>query len=150
MKVKFLAFDRTLGTGTTVFVELPQSTIPGDEGMQAEVVLGIGVNDAAIGRIRAKLSKVRARRELGRLFGSGQRTAPLDAQAVRAKAPTAHRQIGQADRDALFEPQGASVLQTVLVTLIERDDQGYLPTASSNTEETQSVISGVQRSGLNR
>ena len=48
-KVKLLALDGTLGAGATVFVELPQVTIPGDEGMQAVVFLGIGVDDAAIG-----------------------------------------------------------------------------------------------------
>ena len=38
-----------LGAGAGILVALPEGAIPGDEGMQAVVFLGIGVDDAAIG-----------------------------------------------------------------------------------------------------
>ena len=49
LKVTFLALDRTLSTGATLGVKLPQVTIPRDEGVQAVVVLRIGVDDATVG-----------------------------------------------------------------------------------------------------
>jgi hypothetical protein len=48
VEVPLLALDGTLGAGTSILMALPKVTIPGDEGMQAVVFLGIGVNDAAI------------------------------------------------------------------------------------------------------
>jgi hypothetical protein len=47
--VVLLALDGTLGTGTTLGVTLPEITIPGDKGVQAIVLLRIGVDNAAIG-----------------------------------------------------------------------------------------------------
>ena len=48
MEVMLLAPDGTLGAGASILMALPKVTIPGDEGMQAIVFLGIGVNDAAV------------------------------------------------------------------------------------------------------
>ena len=46
--VELLALDGTLGTGTTLCVTLPEIAVPGDQGMQAIVLLRIGIDDAAI------------------------------------------------------------------------------------------------------
>ena len=100
-KVEFFALDRTLGARALVLMAVPEVTIPGNESVQAEVLLGIGVDDAAIGRSGAIPAKVRAGRKLRGSFGSRQRTTPLDAQAVRAEAVVPHRQFGRADGDAI-------------------------------------------------
>ena len=46
--VVLLALDRTLGTRAALGVALPKVAIPGDKGVQAKVLLGIGVDDPAI------------------------------------------------------------------------------------------------------
>ena len=48
-KVVLFAFDGAFGAGARIFVTLPERTVPGDEGMQAIVLLGVSVDDAAIG-----------------------------------------------------------------------------------------------------
>ena len=48
MEVTLFALDGTLGARTSIHMALPKVTIPGDEGMQAIILLGIGVNDAAV------------------------------------------------------------------------------------------------------
>ena len=48
-EVVLLALDGTLGTGAALSVEVPKVGIPGDEGVQAVVALGIGVDNAAVG-----------------------------------------------------------------------------------------------------
>ena len=47
-EVTLFAFDRAFGTGACILVALPESTLSGDEGVQAVVLLGIGIDDAAI------------------------------------------------------------------------------------------------------
>ncbi len=49
VEIMLLALDGTLGTGTSILMALPEVTIPGDEGMQAVVFLGIGINDPTVG-----------------------------------------------------------------------------------------------------
>jgi hypothetical protein len=53
MEVVLFAFDGAFGTGAGVFVEVPEVATSGDEGVEAIVHLGVGVDDAAIGRVRA-------------------------------------------------------------------------------------------------
>ena len=48
MKVVLFALDRAFGAGAHVLVALPESAFPGDESMESIVLLGIGVDDAAI------------------------------------------------------------------------------------------------------
>ena len=89
-KVVFFAFDRAFGAGASIEVCLPEVAFSGDESMQTVVLLGIGVEDAAIGRRRAVVGEVRAGVEVGCLLGSGQGAAPLDAPAVGTEAPQRH------------------------------------------------------------
>ena len=49
MEIVLLAFDRAFGTGAGVFVEVPEVAISGDESVEAIFLLGIGVEDAAVG-----------------------------------------------------------------------------------------------------
>jgi hypothetical protein len=48
-EVILFAFDGALGTGAGILVALPEVTIPGDEGMESVVLLGIGVDDPPVG-----------------------------------------------------------------------------------------------------
>ena len=48
-EVTLFALDRAFGTGTSILVALPERGISGDESVQAIVLLGIGIDDAAIG-----------------------------------------------------------------------------------------------------
>ena len=50
-EVVLFALDRAFGAGAHVLVALPESAFSGDEGVQAIVLLGIGVDDAAIRRV---------------------------------------------------------------------------------------------------
>ena len=59
MEVVFLAFDGAFGTSAGSLVAQPERTGSGDEGMEAVVDFGIGVDDAAIGRTGASLAEVR-------------------------------------------------------------------------------------------
>ena len=47
-EVSFFALDRAFSTGTSILVALPERAISGDEGVQAVVLLGIGIDDAAV------------------------------------------------------------------------------------------------------
>ena len=78
---------------------------------------------------------MRARGDVGSLLGSSQRATPLEAQAIGAEAPAFHGQASLAEGDALFESQGTSVAQVILVALVERDDEGHLPTLSGQAKE---------------
>ena len=91
---------------------------------------------------------MRTRGEVRGLFGGGQGAAPLEAQAVWTKAPAFHTQAGRTDRDALFEPQRASVMQVVLVAFVERDDESQAPALSGQTKESQSIVSCIEGGGL--
>ena len=46
--VKFLALDRALSTRASILVAQPQVAISGDDGMEAIVFLGIGVDDPTV------------------------------------------------------------------------------------------------------
>ena len=46
--VEFLTLEGTLGTRTALGVAKPKVTMPGDKGMQAIVLGGIGVDDATV------------------------------------------------------------------------------------------------------
>ena len=48
-EVILLALDRAFGAGAGILVALPKVTIPGDEGMESVILLGIGVDDPAVG-----------------------------------------------------------------------------------------------------
>ncbi len=48
-EVVLLALDRAFGTRACILVALPVCASSGDEGMQAIVLLGIGVDDTTIG-----------------------------------------------------------------------------------------------------
>ena len=48
-EVVLFALDGTFGAGACILVGLPERAISGDEGVQAVVLVGIGVDDAAIG-----------------------------------------------------------------------------------------------------
>ncbi|NIN65005.1 MAG: hypothetical protein GTO63_09950, partial [Anaerolineae bacterium] len=48
-KVVLFAFDRAFGARACILVYLPEGALSGDEGVQPIVLLGIGVDDAAIG-----------------------------------------------------------------------------------------------------
>ena len=47
-EVILLAFDRAFGAGAGVLMTLPKVAVPGDEGMESEVLFGIGVDDSAV------------------------------------------------------------------------------------------------------
>ena len=49
VEVILLPLDGALGAGAGIFVALPKVTIPWDEGMESVVLLGIGVEDPAVG-----------------------------------------------------------------------------------------------------
>ena len=49
VEVVFLAFDGALGTRAGILVTLPERTGSGDEGVEAVVVFGIGVDDPTVG-----------------------------------------------------------------------------------------------------
>ena len=59
VEVIILAFDGALGARPGILVAQPERTGSGDEGMEAVVDFGIGVDDAAIGRTGASLAEVR-------------------------------------------------------------------------------------------
>ena len=50
-KVILLAFEGSPGTGAGILMGLPKATIPRDAGVEVIVFLGIGVDDATIGRV---------------------------------------------------------------------------------------------------
>ena len=52
-KVELLTLDGTLSARALVLMAIPKVTIPGNEGVQAVVLLRIGVDDATIGGRRA-------------------------------------------------------------------------------------------------
>ena len=147
-KVILFTFDGAFGTGAGVFVEVPEVAISGDESVAAIVLLGIGVEDAAIGRVRTVLCEVRTRGDVRGFLGGGQGAAPFEAQAVGAEAPALHGQASLADGDASFEPQGTGVAQVVLVALVEGYDEGHMPALSSQAKEPQRIVGRIQGSGL--
>jgi hypothetical protein len=61
-EVILLALDGALSTRSCVFVRLPQVAISRNECVQAIVLLRIGVDDAAIGRIGAAIGKMGGKR----------------------------------------------------------------------------------------
>ena len=48
-KVILFAFDRAFGARACILVYLPEGAVSGDESVQAIVLLGIGIDDAAVG-----------------------------------------------------------------------------------------------------
>ncbi len=46
--VIFLALDGAFGARASIEVALPEDTIPGNEGVEAVVFFGVGINDPAI------------------------------------------------------------------------------------------------------
>jgi hypothetical protein len=150
MEIVLLALDGAFGTGACVFVEIPECAIPGDESVEAIVLLGIGVEDTAVGGVRTALSEVGARSDVWRFLGGGQWATPLEAQAVRAEAPGLHGQASLADGDALLETEGTSVAQVVRVALVEGDDESHLPALGGQAKEAQGIVGGIQGGGLDR
>jgi hypothetical protein len=148
MEIVLLAFDGAFGTGAGVFVEVPEVAVSGDERVEAIVLLGVGVDDAAVGRARTVRGEVRTGGEVWSLLGSGQGAAPFEAQAVGTEAPMLHGQANLADGDTFFQPQGTGVAQVILVALVERNDEGHVPALSGQTKETQGIVGRIQRSGL--
>ena len=102
-EVVLLALDRTFGTRAALGVAAPEVAIPGDKGVQAKVLLRIGVDDPSIRRSGTVEAKVRARSNRWCLLGGSQRTTPFDAQAVGAEAPAFHRILGQANGNTLLQ-----------------------------------------------
>ena len=147
-EVVLLALDGALGTRAGVLVRLPKVTISRDEGVQAIVLLWVGVDDAAIRRIGAAVGKKGTRGKRRGFPGSSQRAAPLDTQAIIAEASAFHRKTSGADGDIIFESQRASISEIVLVALIERDDEGHTPTSSGQAEVANGIVSGIQGSSL--
>ena len=48
-EVALFALDGTFGAGACILVRLPEGAVSGDESVQAVVLLGIGIDDAAVG-----------------------------------------------------------------------------------------------------
>ncbi len=71
VEVVLLAFDRAFGAGAGVLMALPEVAVSGDQGMEAIVLLGVGVDDATVGGIGATVGEVRARGEGRGFLGSG-------------------------------------------------------------------------------
>ena len=149
-EVTLLALDGALSTRAGVLMRLPKVTISRDEGVQAIVLLRVGVDDAAIRRIGAAVGKKGTRGKRRGFPGSSQRTAPLDAQAIIAEASLFHRETSGTDRDVFFKSQGASISQVALVALIEGDDEGHTPTGSGQTEVANGIVGSIQGSSLDR
>ncbi len=116
-----------------------QRTLLGDESMEAIVLLGIGVEDAAVGRVRTVLGEVRTRGDVRGFLGGGQGAAPFETQAVGAEAPALHGQAGRADGDTFFEPQGTGIGQVGLVAFVEGYNKGHMPALSSQAKEPQGI-----------
>ena len=147
-EVILLALDGALGTRARVLMRLPKVAISRDERVKAIVLLWVGVDDAAIGRIGATIGEMGARGKRRGFPGSSQRAAPLDAQAIIAEASPSHWETSGTDRDVFLESQGASISQVVLVTLIEGDDESRTPTSSRQTEVPNGIVGGIQGSNL--
>ena len=49
MEIVLLTLDGAFGTGAGVFVKVPEVAISGNQGVEAIVLLGVGVDDAAVG-----------------------------------------------------------------------------------------------------
>jgi len=62
-EVTLLALDGALSTRASVLMRLPKMAVSRDEGVQAIVLLWVGVDDASVGRIGTAVGKVRARGE---------------------------------------------------------------------------------------
>ena len=148
MEVVLLTLDRAFGTGAGVFVKVPENAISGDESVEAIVLLGIGVEDATVGRVRTVLGEVRAGGDVRRLLGGGQGAAPFEAQAVGTEAPVLHGQASLADGDAFIESQGTGMAEVVLVALVEGYDEGHMPALSSQAKEPQGIMGRIQGNGL--
>ncbi len=41
-------------------------------------------------------------------------------------------------------------MKVILVTLVEGDDEGHVPTLGGQAEEAQGIVGGIQGSGLDR
>jgi hypothetical protein len=149
-EVTLLALDGAFSTGAGVLMRLPKVAISRDEGVQAIVLLWVGVDDAAIRRIGAAVGKKATRGKRRGFSGSSQRTAPLDAQAIGAEAGPFHRETSGTDGDMLFESQRTSISQVVLVALIEGDNEGHTPTGSGQTEVANGIVGSIQGSSLDR
>ena len=149
-EVTLLALDGAFSTRAGILVRVPKVAISGDEGVQAIVLLWVGVDDAAIRRIGAAVGKKSTRGKRRGFPGSSQRTAPLDAQAIIAEASLFHGETSGTDGDMLFESQRASILQVTLVALIEGDDEGHTPTGSGQTEIANGIVGSIQGSSLDR
>ena len=103
VKVVLFTLDRAFSRGTGVGVKLPEVAVSRDAGVQAVILLGIGVDDAAVGRARAPVAKKWTSVERGCLGGSGQGASPLDTQAVIAEASLFHRQASGTDGNAIVQ-----------------------------------------------
>lgn len=49
VKIVLFTFDRAFSTGAGIAVTLPEIAVSGDQGMEAVVVLGIGIDDPTVG-----------------------------------------------------------------------------------------------------
>ena len=49
VEVILLPLDGALSAGAGILVALPRVAIPGDEGMESVILLGIGIDDPAVG-----------------------------------------------------------------------------------------------------
>ena len=49
VEVVLLALDRTFGTGTGILMAMPQDRVSGNEGVEAVIFFGVGVDDPAVG-----------------------------------------------------------------------------------------------------
>ena len=150
VEVVLFAFDGTFSTGASVSVKLPKDTVSRDGGVQAIIVFGIGIDDAAIGRGRAVVGKVWTGVQVRRFFGGGEGATPFDAQAVVAEASEFHGAVGDTDGDALLESQRAGVVQMALVTLVEWNDQRHVPALGSQAEIADDIVGRIQRGSLER
>ena len=104
VEVVLFTFDGAFGAGAGIAVTVPEVTVSRDEGMEAIVFLGIGVDDPPIGRTGTAIVEERASSQLWGLFGGSEGTTPFDAEAVGTEAPVGHGLVGQANRHAAFEP----------------------------------------------
>jgi hypothetical protein len=103
VEVVLFAFDRAFGTGAGIAVSLPEGTISGDEGVEAIVFLGIGIDNSAVSGAGTAVIKEGTGVQVSGFLGSSQRAAPFEAEAVGTEAPAGHRSVGRTDGDAVLE-----------------------------------------------
>lgn len=148
VKVILFAFDGAFGTRAGIAVTLPEVRVSGDEGVEAVVLFGVGIDDPTVGRAGAAVIEKGAVSERIAFPGGSQRAAPLDAHAVRAEAPAEHRFISGTEGSSIFKTQGAGIFEVVFVAFIEGDNQSHVPLFSGQAIESQGIVGFIERSGL--